>query len=108
MSERSFLRERPNHFTTAQLPIRVKVTTTVCQPNCFSYCPHTVTVRDGRVVQTTLAPFPIRGIRAFVCADLPVCSVWAIRDAYGIHCAGLANVGRASTGAGRSVGHDCR
>lgn len=60
MSERSFLTgERPNKFTVKTIAHEGETTHyCVCQPNCFSYCPHTVTVRDGRVVQTTLAPMP--------------------------------------------------
>lgn len=60
MAARSFLAsERPNKFTVKTVAHEGETTHyCVCQPNCFSYCPHTVTVRDGRVVQTTIAPFP--------------------------------------------------
>lgn len=30
----------------------------VCRPNCGGFCPHEVTVRDGRVVKSTFAPLP--------------------------------------------------
>lgn len=60
MTKRSFLTgTRPSKFVTKTVAHEGETTHyCVCQPNCFSYCPHTVTVRDGRVVQTTIAPFP--------------------------------------------------
>lgn len=30
----------------------------VCRPNCVGFCRHNVHVRDGRVVKTSMAPFP--------------------------------------------------
>lgn len=60
MAKRSFLSDaHPNRLSVKTVAHEGETTHyCVCQPNCFSYCPHTVTVRGGRVVQTTVAPFP--------------------------------------------------
>lgn len=35
-----------------------KTVRAVCRPNCFGYCAHDVTVRDGKIVQSQPHPFP--------------------------------------------------
>lgn len=59
MAQRTFLKERSGRFEVKTVAHTGETTHyCVCQPNCMSICPHTVTVRDGRIVQTTLAPLP--------------------------------------------------
>ncbi|MGO1591368.1 MAG: molybdopterin-containing oxidoreductase family protein [Ancrocorticia sp.] len=60
-TKRSFLSEatRPNNFVAKTvLHPGEEVFRSVCRPGCFGACPHHVTVRDGRIVQSLPAPMP--------------------------------------------------